>query len=142
MVFQQTSTQILSFDLADLGINVGAIPSNVARGLQPSVNLPSNDPDAYPMVAKNGIGALEVDYAGDNLYVVNLFERKLHKIDITGLPTLPTSANVTTYDLPTTSCSGGEYRPFAVRYFHGEVYVGSVCDASISQNSAERFFAF
>ncbi len=132
-----TPTPIFSFDLADLGINVGTIASNSARGLQPSVNLPSNDPDTYPMVAKNGIGAMEVDYLGENLYVVNLFERKLHKIDITGLPTPPTSANVTTYNLPTSSCTGGEYRPFAVRFFRGEVYVGSVCDASISQNSAD-----
>ncbi len=132
-----TPTPLFSFDLADMGINVGTIASNSARGLQPSVNLPSNDPDAYPMVAKNGIGAMEVDYLGENLYVVNLFERKLHKIDITGLPTPPTSSDVTTYNLPTSSCTGGEYRPFAVRFFRGEVYVGSVCDASISQNSAD-----
>lgn len=130
-------TMAFKFDLTNLGISLGSISSNAARGLQPNTNDASNDPEAFDKVGKIGIGAIEVDYAGDYLYVINLFEKKLHKIDIRNLPTIPTAANVTTFDLPTTGCSGGEYRPFAVKAYRGDIYIGGVCDASVSQQASD-----
>ena len=127
-----TPSPLLSMDLTSLGLNFGSIPSNSARGLNASVNLPSNDPDAYPNIGKIGIGGIEVDYNGDYLYVVNLFENALHRIDIRNLPATPTAGDVTTYNLPTNGCSGGNFRPFAVKYYQGNIYVGGVCDAGAS----------
>ena len=132
-----TLTPILDLDLTTLGLNFGSIPSNVGRGLQPSVNLPSNDPDAYANVAKIGIGGIEVDFAGDFLYVVNLFEKSLHRIDIRNLPTPPTAADVTTFNIPDAGCSGGEFRPFAVKYYQGDVFVGGVCDGGVSGSRSD-----
>ncbi len=132
------ASKILSFDMTNLGANVGTIPSNSARGLTANVNGPSNDADAFDKVGKVGFGAMDMDRSGQHIYVTNLFDKKLHRINVSSVPAAaPTAGDVTTYDLSTISCTGGEYRPFAVKVHRGSVYVGGVCDASVSQQASD-----
>ncbi|MEZ5057702.1 MAG: SdrD B-like domain-containing protein [Saprospiraceae bacterium] len=73
------------------------------------------------------------------LWLVNLNDRKLYSLrtDSDNNPsTPPTASDVSSFNLPAASCIGGTFRPFAVKVYRGDVYIGGVCDASLSQNEA------
>jgi SdrD B-like domain len=101
--------------------NVGTI-DEAARGLS-STSSPSRDAEAFAKVGKVGLGDMDISEDGNFLYVVNLFEKKLVKIEIAS----PT--NQVTYDIPSSGCTGGERRPFGLGIRRGKVYVGTVCTA-------------
>lgn len=116
-------------DLASLGVNVGSIPDNTSRGLQGNIN-PSTDADAYAKVGKVGLGDIDISDDESTLWIMSLNNRTLYSLNINS----PTS--VTGYPVPDPGCTGGSYRPFAVKYHDGDVYIGEVCDATTSQNAA------
>ncbi len=127
-------------DLEALGIACGTLPSNSGRGLPLTLDGPSNDPEAYGAVGKQGLGGLDYDPATGLLWLVNLYDGKLYSLhpDSDGDPaTPPTEADLTAWTLPDADCSGGTFRPFAVKVWRGQVYVGGVCDAAISQDTAD-----
>ena len=123
-----------SYDLTTLGLDFGTIADNATRGLAADPSLPSNDPDAYALVGKAGIGGLAYDAAEARLYFINLHDRTLYSLDRAtgGTPVL---ADLTTHAVPDPSCANGTWRPFAVTVYRGEVYVGGVCDASSGTNA-------
>jgi uncharacterized repeat protein (TIGR01451 family) len=108
------------------------IKSNAAREL-PAVpfNVPTHDVDAYDQVGKTALGDLELSEDGRYLFTVNLYDRKLYRLDLRdpASPVVPTAAQVTSYAIPN-ACTGakeGEYRPFGLKVQRGKLYVGSVC---------------
>ena len=92
----------------DLGINVGTIGSNAARGLT-TTTAPSHDVDAFNQVGEIGLGDIDLSADGKTLYVVNLFDKKLYAIAVdsdNNPATRPTATDVTAYSVPTpASCS-------------------------------------
>ncbi|MFN8344141.1 MAG: SdrD B-like domain-containing protein [Spirosomataceae bacterium] len=123
---------VTGIDLSTLGINVGSIAANSARGLVSDPNQPSADAQAFTAIGKEGLGDLDMNADGSFLYVVSLKDKKLNKLDITGAsPTLAGS-----YTIPNPGCTGGDWRPFALKVFKGKVYVGGVCDAQSSDNKS------
>ena len=44
---------------------------------------------------------------------------------------------VQTVNIPDPGCTGGTYRPFGLKYHDGKLFVGVVCDGSVSQNQAD-----
>jgi len=123
-------------DVNSIGINVGSYPSNSERGLSADINFPNNDTRAFDDVGKAGIGGMCMAADGSKLYIVNITEKQLHSIEING-DDIPTSSDVTSFNLPNPNCSGGEFRPFAVRMNNDQVYVGGVCDAEASGNRSD-----
>jgi SdrD B-like domain len=67
--------------------------------------------------------------------VINLNLRTLHKVFINNPSVVPTSANVTSYNIPNPGCNNGDFRPFAVKYYRNKVYVGVVCSNETAQNT-------
>ncbi len=123
-----------------LGISVGTIASNTARGMGASVGTPNHDIQSFSVIGKVGIGDLEISDDGNKLWFTNLANKLLYSIDITQYNqtgTLPTSANVASFTIPA-SCTGGQYRPWALKVNNGKVYVGGVCDAQTSNKSNLR----
>ncbi|MEM7128145.1 MAG: SdrD B-like domain-containing protein [Chloroflexota bacterium] len=112
-------------DLAAQGVDVGTIPSNNARGLGETTQ-PQNDPDAFPLVGRVGLGDVDISSDEAILYVVSLNDKTLYSVDTTS--GLIADSNL----IPNPSCSGGEWRPFAVKVAASGIYVGGVCDASTS----------
>lgn len=95
-------TQVFVRLQADLGINVGSIGNNAARGLG-ALTTPSHDVDAFNNVGKIGIGDIDISADGKILYVTNLFDKKLYaiKIDADNNPaTKPVAADVAAYPIP------------------------------------------
>jgi hypothetical protein len=123
-------------NLSAIGINVGNISSNTARGLGPNTYSRTFDAAIFDSVCKIGIGGLDLSEDGRYLYTINLYERKLLKIDLrnAAAPQVPTAAEVAAYTLPNPGCNNGQARPFAVKVYRGMVYIGMVCDASGSLN--------
>ena len=93
------------------------------RGLSGETN-PSNDFDAFGLVGRIGLGDIDISEDEKFLYVTNLFDKRLYKIDIN------TQAVVGSFLIPDPLCTNGEFRPFAVTCHEGKVYVGGVCDGS------------
>lgn len=127
-----------SFDLTQAPWNLtfsdGRNLSDAARDLStnPNMNLAySSDVPGYSAVGKIGIGELEVDPEGGYLWIVNLYEKKLHRIVLTGSADTPGLGAVTSYTIPQSVCTfnGSVARPFALRLdpTTGQPLVGGVC---------------
>ncbi len=112
------------------GIDLGTDPHNYSNLLNDQVTSGKNPFDA---VGKVSFGDLEISSNGKYLFAVNLNQRKIHKIFINN-PAVPgsdiTDTDITTFDVPNPGCTGGTYRPWALKYFNNLLYVGVVCDGS------------
>ncbi|GAB2515272.1 hypothetical protein GCM10027085_01380 [Spirosoma aerophilum] len=104
------------------------VGSNSTRGLPTSLTVLNTDASVFDQVGKAGLGDLEISEDGTQLFVVNLGDRKLYQIPIVN-PTsaTPSAGTPTGYSLPTvTQATGSVFRPFALKYYRGLVYVGGV----------------
>ncbi len=115
--------------------------SNAARGLDGNKTTPSHDPGTISQIGRAGIGDLDISADGNTLWFVSLHDKKLYSVDITaynadGL-TKPTAANTQAFAIPDPGCTGGTYRPYGLAVKDGEVFVGVVCDAGVSQNKSD-----
>ncbi len=125
----------------DFGALAGSIPDNNARfpgtgtgfGDDGPCGLCNNiDPDVFSQVGKVGFGDIEIDPENANMYVTNLYDRKVYRIDINNptpgsavpLPAIPWLDN--------SICDNGVARPWALEFRRGKLFVGLVCDASTS----------
>ncbi len=120
---------------ASLMVNLEAAPFNIDFGTDPRATGPAlpndpsqrnTDPNAYAKVGKEGIGGIDLSDDGTELFVVNMFDQKLYKINI-GNPIKAsfTAADLVSYTIATNSGTLN-WRPMAVKYFNGAVYVGGV----------------
>ena len=118
--------------------NVGTIGDNASRDITGDEKSRSHDPDAYKNIGKIGLGDIDISTDDTTLYVVNINEKKLYKIviDADNDPSTPPAASdVTSYAIPDPcDSSKGVWRPFGLKYYHDLVYVGGVCDASVSHD--------
>jgi hypothetical protein len=91
----------------------------------------SYDAAALAQAGKVGLGGLDISDDGKTMYVMNLFDRKLYVIPINGYnTTTPTAGTPVGFAVPNPGYTGGTYRPWAVKYYRGRVYVGMVNDLS------------
>ena len=129
---------------SDFGINVGTFPSNTTRGLPKGVTSTNEDIAGFTEVGKVGIGDIDISENGNQLYMVNLFDRKLYRIDLTAYNSNPstTPTTDTNWSIPDPGCANGQFRPFAVKWYKGQVFVGAVCDASNGTKSNLRAYVF
>lgn len=123
-------------DVKTIGIDVGGL-TNVARNMTGDKAAASSDSPAFSAVGKMGIGDLEITEDGKTLWLINLNDRKLYSIFINDPATVPTAGNVNSFTVPSPNCTGGTFRPWAVKTYKSKVYVGGVCTAETSQNPAD-----
>ncbi|MEM7134157.1 MAG: SdrD B-like domain-containing protein [Chloroflexota bacterium] len=99
----------------------------------------SVDLDAFAKVGTVGFGGADIAPDGA-LWLVNLNQRQLIRVDTAGLPTdgsAAPSGNVTAYPISDPGCANGDYRPWALNFYGGNGYLGIVCSAETSQNQAD-----
>ncbi len=122
-----------------IDLNAAGYPPGVAVGPDPrspgdlGINEadPSRDPAAFDAIGKIGIGGISLSEDEETLWVVNLTARTLLEIRIGVPPVTPTAADITVHPLPTPACSDGVFRPWAVKAYAGQVYVGGVCSGEL-----------
>ena len=93
---------------------------------------PSVDADAFTDVGKIGLGDIEISDDGTTLYVMNLSSNELVAIDVA------TMMITNSWLVPDPGCVDGVFRPFAVAYEDGEVYIGGVCDGSLNASNPQN----
>ena len=125
----------------DFGAAAGTVASNATRfpgtgtsfGQEgPCGTCDNIDPTTFAQVGKAGFGDIDINPDNDQLYVTNLFDRKVYTVDLnspapgsaTPLPSIPWLDN--------SPCNNGVARPWGLDFRRGKLYVGVVCDASLS----------
>ncbi len=117
------------FDVS--GVALGSVDRTGANVLGAQGD-PNHDDDAMAKIGKVGLGDLEMSEDGQTLWAVNLYRKSLIAIDVSG-DTIPGAMTEYTPTLP--SCTGGEMRPWGLKFYMGKGWLGAVCDASVSQNA-------
>jgi trimeric autotransporter adhesin len=116
----------LLVDVKTIGINVGANPRTGT--LPKDASQPNTDDGTFANVGKTGIGGIELSADGRDLYVINMFEKKLHRINIGNpLKTIITAADVTgNWVIPDPLIAGTQWRPMAIKQKNNKFYIGGV----------------
>ena len=129
-----------TIDLNALGFNTGADP-RTATTLPGETQVPNHDTEAFALTAKMSLGDIDISDDGKTLYAVNLLSRELIAIDLTdyiATGAIPGAAQVTSTPIPAFNCDDASaWRPWALNYHNGEVYIGGVCSAENSQDVAD-----
>jgi hypothetical protein len=118
--------------VSTIGINVGADTRSTTVGdpnyIPPASNGVSQDQAAFANIAKIGIGDIDLSEDGKSLFLVNLFENKLHRINVGApLKTSFVTGDVTTWVIPNPTGIGSlTWHPFGLKTAYGKVYVGGV----------------
>jgi hypothetical protein len=124
-----TGTTSNFVNLSTIGVNVG---TDQHSGLMPNYADPSKDSLSFHFAGKMALGGMDLSDDERYLFVMNLQEKELIRLDIGVNAEVPTASDVTKYSLSSFTCANGNLRPWGVKYHRGKVYVGVVCDASES----------
>ena len=122
------------------------LPSATTNAHDPLDYTSDNDNTGWDAVGKTSIGGMDLAADESRLFVMNLENRRLYALNPSTGASLGNSAQVSTLTLPTpggsaTNCPAGDIRPFAVKAYRGQVYVGIVCSAE-STNAVANLFAY
>jgi len=108
--------------------------------LNPSPESPNVDLDAFAKIGKMSYGDIDFEQSTNTLWLINLNQKGIISVDASSnFASLPSTVNqYLIEDLNNAPiCTGGELRPWALSIHQGKGYVGAVCDALSSQNSAD-----
>jgi SdrD B-like domain len=138
-----TPTTSLFVDLAsDLSVSAGTDPRNLtaADSIPKFKTQPSRDSTAFGLVGKMSLGDLDISDDEKTLWVINAFDRKLYELPI-GSPAVKPTTKIA-HTLPNPGCTNGVFRPWAVKFWRGKVYVGGVCTAENAGGTAADLKAY
>jgi hypothetical protein len=119
------------------GVNVGTNPrvgSTPANDLAANT-APAHDYNVIDKIGRRGIGGIAVSEDGNTLYVVGLnnTQPQLISLNISNLNSVTLNSVI---NIANPGCPGTDsFAPWAIRIKDGEVYVGTVCTADVSQNA-------
>jgi len=119
---------------SDYGISVGAVDRSTIP-LPGDTAVANYDIDAFGKVGTVGLGGIELSDNDRYLFVANLFDRKIYVFEIGPNATKPTA--FTALSLNAVNCTGGQARPWALKFYRGALYVGAVCTAETSESPAD-----
>ncbi len=127
----------LFVDLNALGFATGANPHPAGIAIEDWLR----DAASWDAVGKVGLGDLEMSDDDTVLWAVNLYTRSLLRIPVGLPPTPPTAAQIQSYSLlPFSPGNCPEpnvnFRPMGLGKLHDQIFVGAVCSAESTQNTA------
>ena len=105
---------------------MGVVGTNAQRGL-PGASISNYDASVFGQVGKVGLGDLEISDDGKFLFVVNLYSKKLFRLELNDAYAPTSVIDVDSFNLPATSCPNGVLRPYATKFYRGKLYIGAVC---------------
>jgi uncharacterized repeat protein (TIGR01451 family) len=79
---------------------------------------------------EQGLGGMDFTEDDTTLWVVNMGNGRLVRLQLGNPPVAPGPAQVTEIQINNHGCVNGSFRPGAVETHRGKVYVGGVCDAA------------
>ncbi len=121
-------------DVKTLGIDTGDDPHT---GLSADFNDPSLDTASLRKIGKLSLGALAVDESGERIFLSNLNDRKVYGLYVSAALNVPTQDSVRTFTIPNNCDDPGDFRPWALKGYRGDIYVGTVCSGETSGDTAK-----
>ncbi|GHB68530.1 SdrD B-like domain-containing protein [Persicitalea jodogahamensis] len=121
-------------DVKTLGIDTGDDPH---IGLSADFRDPSLDTVALRKIGKLSLGALAVDESGERIFLSNLNDRKVYSLYVSGNLNTPTRDSVRAFTIPNNCADPGDFRPWALKGYRGDIYVGTVCSGETSGDTAK-----
>lgn len=110
-------------------------PGNQARNQANRDDMTGGN--VFDEVGKKGIGGMAISDDGRYLYIINLNDRKLWRVDIGTNGTAPTLASqIVSYNAFPVAAGNSTFRPFAVKFYRGAIYVGGVLDGVRPDNTS------
>ncbi len=110
-------------------VGMGVIGTNVNRALPNTNNTENWDPAAFDQVGKVGLGDLEISDDGKYLFVINLYDRKVYRLELNNAFNPTSVITVTSYALPAVTVTNGVLRPFGAKFYRGKLFLGAVSTA-------------
>jgi hypothetical protein len=97
---------------------------------------------SWTEVGKIGLGSVVIDPQDENLYTVNLFDKRLHRLPLgQGAAAAAARRHDPATRIPNPNCPGGttNWRPFRAAFdrVNEQLYVGGVCSAETSEMRAD-----
>jgi hypothetical protein len=121
-------------------INPAFDAGTVVRNFTPGngdPNSPNYDEQVFNKIGKIGLGDIDIDDDNHHLFVVNLNDRKLWRVEIgLGGQAPTTSSQIVDYPSFPNPCINSIFRPFATKIYKGFVYVGGICDGVTTDETA------
>lgn len=117
-------------------IGLGVVGSNTDRNLPNGKNTVNWDPAAFDQVGKVGLGDLEISDDGKYLFVINLYDRKVYRLELNNAFSPTSVVSVTSYSLPSVTVTSGVLRPFGAKFYRGKLFVGAVATAENAGTAA------
>jgi gliding motility-associated-like protein len=96
------------------------------RGLTPSTTDQWNDPAALDQVGKVSLGDLDISDDGHFLFVMNLYDRKVYRLELNNVVNPTSVLAVQSFDLPPIVANNGVLRGFGLAYHRNKLFVGAV----------------
>ncbi|NNE28819.1 MAG: hypothetical protein HKN16_04260, partial [Saprospiraceae bacterium] len=113
-------------------LNAGADPT--LGNMSDAVSGGSAFDAGFDGTGKIGLGGIDLNEAGDTLWAVNLFSRKLVGVPLSADGKSVAGA-IQEVDMPSpATCTGDEIRPWALKWYRGKLYVGMVCSGEVTQS--------
>ena len=129
------------FNIEDFGFSAGTDPRQPGE-LTATATDRNRDSSMFDLVGKMAWGDLDMNDRQDKLYLVNLHDKHLYEVSI-GLGGFAVGAsNIARHPLPDPGCVDGEFRPWAVDYHHGRVYIGGVCSGENGDTTSAKLRAY
>lgn len=92
---------------------------------------------SFDAVGKTGLGGIALADDESRLFVMNLQNNTLYALNpTTGAALTPTAGQVVPTPTGAAACPTADVRPFAVKYYRGNLYVGMVCSAQSTAAAA------
>ncbi|MBL7766444.1 MAG: gliding motility-associated C-terminal domain-containing protein [Chitinophagaceae bacterium] len=108
------------------GFGVVGVNGAGGRGMSNLTTGQWNDPTAFDQVCKVGLGDIDISEDGKFLFVMNLYDRSLYRLELDNVLNPQSVIAVTSYPLPAVPVNNGVLRGFAIGMHRGKVYVGAV----------------
>jgi uncharacterized repeat protein (TIGR01451 family) len=106
--------------------------------------------NTFDAVGKTSLGDIDLSEDGRTLFVMNLYDRRIYALPTDRGPLLDpaSAAHVLSFTVPLgalfvprleSNCDANDARPFGLKYFRGQLYVGVVCSGQSRPPSGDVF---
>lgn len=111
-------------------VSTFTVPSATTNAHNTSNYLSDNGNTGWDAVGKTSLGGMDLSDDETSLYVMNLENRTLYRLNpTTGAVITSQQVPLAPPSSPTGDSPDVDIRPFAVEYYHGQLYIGMVCTA-------------
>lgn len=108
------------------GLGVIGVNGPGGRNMTPTTTGQWNDAAALDQVCKVGMGDIDISDDGHFLFVTNLYDRKIYRLELNNVVNPTSVINVQSYDLPPITVNNGLLRPFGLAFHRNRLFIGAV----------------